>query len=447
MRADLKALWEEETSAFIRANPQSQSLAQASKAHWHEGVPMHWMKDWASPFALSVQCALDAKLKSVDGLWYDDFCLGDTPSMYGHARIELTKALSDQLSQGMGFMLPTDVSERVGSALSDRFGLSHWQMTSTASDANRCAIAWARAVTQRSKILIFDGAYHGMVEDTYGVISNGVQRPKPGLIGMVRNPVEHTKIIDFNDIAALADALKPQDVAAIILEPVMTNCGMIPPEAGYLEALEELARQAGSLIVYDETHTLSSSHCGYARAHGLKPDMLVIGKAIAGGIPAAVFGFDADLSLRMVEAGKRSGSGSSGLGTTLSGNALSMRAIDVMLSEIITIEASQRMNRGAQRLVDGLNDLIKKYGLDWCTVKVGARVELIFAPDQPRNAQEMRPHLHSQLMALYHLYLLNRALMIAPFHNMMLISPVTEDEQIDNLIKATGDFAQIVSHK
>ena len=445
MSANLIALWEAENASFINANPRSKILADAAKAHWHQGVPMHWMKDWDSPFPLSVKTAAHAKLQSVDGIWYDDFCLGDTPSMYGHARIELTKALSDQLGAGIGYMLPTETSERVGRALSDRFGLSHWQVTTTASDANRCCIAWARAVTGRSKILAFDGCYHGMVEDTYGALIDGDLRPKPGLIGMIRNPVENTKLIDFNDLDALEAALRPKDVAAIILEPVMTNCGMIPPQADYLEALETLAKAAGTLVIYDETHTLSSSHRGYVRANGLRPDMLVIGKAIAGGIPAAVYGFDEDLSVKMNEASIKAGSGSSGLGTTLSGNALAVRAIDVMLSQIITAEASEFMNKGALRLVNGLNALIAQQGLNWCTVQVGGRVELIFAPKAPLNANEMRPYLHSHLMALYHLYLLNRGLIIAPFHNMMLISPVTDDNQIDNLIKATGDFAQNVS--
>lgn len=405
---------------------------------------MHWMKDWASPFPIVVAHAKDATLTDIEGIVYDDFCLGDTPSMFGHAREELASALSAQLTEGVGYMLPSERSTRVAGLLAERFGLDYWQVATTASDANRAAIRWARAITGRSKIMVFDGCYHGMVDDCMVMRKDGQTTHKKGLIGQVYDMTAHTVAVDFNAIDQVQTALNGGEIAAILMEPVMTNCGMIAPEVGFLKALEAAAKAAGALIIYDETHTLSSAPEGYVKAHGLSPDFLVIGKAIAGGIPAAVWGVTKAVSGAMTQAQARIGEGSSGIGTTLSGNQLAMRAIETMLCDIITPDAFDVMFSGAARLKAGLESLIVARQMPWSVVNVGARLELIFAPKPAENAAQMRPHLHGELLELYHLYLINEGILIAPFHNMMLISPKTEAAQIDRLIAATDRFAQTV---
>ena len=430
----------EQRELFIAANPISLALSRQASA-WRSGVPMHWMRDWATPFPIYVKDAKGAVLTDVDGHVYDDFCLGDTPSMFGHARPELTKAIADQAGQGVGFMLPTETANAVGTLLAQRFGLPQWQVATTASDANRAAIRWARAVTGRAKILVFDGCYHGMVDDCFVALYDGQPANKKGLIGQVRDQTETTTVIPFNDVPALEAALKAGDIAAVLAEPVMTNCGMILPQPGFHRALRELTVQHGTLLILDETHTLSSGTAGYSGAHGLQPDMLVIGKAIAGGVPAAVWGVTADLATRMNIAEALAGPGSSGIGTTLSGNALAMRAMHVMLTEIMTAEAYDHMLRGAEQLVAGLRDVIDAHSLPWSVVHVGARAELIFAPQPPHDADAMRRVLDHDLLEAFHLFLINQGVVIAPFHNMMLISPRTSDEAIDRLVAATGRFA------
>ena len=429
-----------ERAAFVKAHPQSAAMADQAKAHWLGGVPMHWMGDWASPFPIFAASGKAAQITDLDGVVYDDFCLGDTPSMFGHGLEAVAKALSDQALRGTGFMLPTQDAVSVGQMLTQRFGLEFWQTANTATDANRAAIRWARAVTGRPQILVFDGCYHGAVDDTFVSLASGQPGMKAGLVGQVHDVSGLAKVIDFNDVAALEAALVGGDVACVLAEPVMTNCGMITPEPGFLEALRALTRQYGTLLLIDETHTISTGPRGATGAYGLEPDIFTLGKAIGGGVPAAVWGVSASLAARMATTAKAIGPGYSGIGTTLSGNALSLAAMRVMLEQVMTPAAYEPMLAGAARLVAGLNAVIAAHKLDWSAVQVGARVELVFASPAPRNARQMRLALDHDLLEALHLYLINRGILIAPFHNMMLVSPLTEIAQIDRLIAAVDAF-------
>lgn len=426
---------------FLAEHPRSVAMAKAAAAVWRGGAPMHWMNDWASPSPIFAAQGVGAQVTDVDGLLYDDFCLGDTPAMFGHGDASVAAAVADQARRGAGFMLPTPSAVIVGKLLSERFGLPLWQAATTASDANRAAIRWARAVTQRPVIVVFDGCYHGMVEDAFVGLSDGVAAMRPGLLGQVRDLTATTRVVPFNDLEALEAALAPGDVAAVLAEPAMTNCGMILPDPGFHEALRRLTRAAGALLVLDETHTISTGPGGYSRAHGLEPDIFVLGKAIAGGVPAAVWGVTAELSARMDEAQARIGPGQSGVGTTLSGAALAMAAMRAMLSEVMTDAAYARMLAAAARLVVGLEDVIAVRGLPWSVVHVGARVELVFASDPPKDAAAMRKTLDPAALEALHLWLINRGVLIAPFHTMMLVSPVTDDAAIDRLVAAVDGFA------
>ncbi|MDV6330179.1 aspartate aminotransferase family protein [Asticcacaulis sp. 201] len=431
----------EQREIFAGAHPQSRRLAEAGNA-WRGGVPMHWMRDWATPFPIYVTSAHDATLIDADGVAYDDFCLGDTPSMFGHARPELAAAVARQAGEGVGFMLPTARSNAVGELLRCRFGLAQWQVATTASDANRAVIRWARAITGRDQILIFDGCYHGMVDDCFVALKDGQPVNKAGLIGQVVDQTRTTRVIPFNDVSALKEALETGDVAAVLAEPVMTNCGMIAPSPGYHARLRELTQRHGTLLIMDETHTLSSGPAGYCGVHGLSPDMFVVGKAIAGGIPAAVWGVTADVAARMDATQARIGPGQSGIGTTLSGNALVMAAIETMLTEVMTDAAYAHMLDGAARLVDGLRGVIADKALPWSVAHVGARAELIFTPEAPQNAAAMRAVLDHDRLEAFHLYLINQGVLIAPFHNMMLISPKTGFDAIDRLVAAVAQFSE-----
>lgn len=433
----VQALARDEAGRFLRTHPRSLALADRSAGVWRGGTPMHWMADWASPSPIFAVEARDARVIDADGLAYDDFCLADTPAMFGHAPPALTAAINAQAARGLGFMLPTETGVEVGALLAERFGLPLWQTAVTATDANRAALRWARAVTGRRRILVFDGCYHGMIEETFLTLAGA----KPGLVGQATDPGLTAVAIPFNDLQALEAALAGGDIAAVLAEPVMTNCGMITPDPGFHATLRELTRRHGTLLILDETHTLSSGPGGYARAHDLEPDMLTVGKAIAGGVPAAVWGVTAELAQRMDQAQRRIGPGQSGIGTTLSGNALSLAAMRAMLVQVMTPAAYDRMLAGADALVAGLEAVITRRGLPWCVVRVGARIELVFAEAPPRDARAMRRVLDPEMLEAFHLFLINRGILIAPFHNMMLVSPVTGDEQIARLVSSVDEFA------
>ncbi len=426
-----------EANRFRTAN--SRAFAHhAAATGWFQSVPFHWMKDWPSPVPIVAAAAKDATLTSIDGERYDDFCLGDTASLFGHSPPALAAALARQASEGLSYMLPTECGAALSQRLAGMFGLPHWQVTTTASEANRAVIRWCRGISGRSKILTFNGAYHGAVDDAFVDLKGGVPTMRGSLIGQVHDLRDTTTVIEFNDEDALAGALRAGDIACVLAEPVMTNVGMVRDAPGFLQTLRALCNETGTLLVFDETHTVSSGYGGHGVTHGPTPDLMVVGKSIGGGVPCAVYGFSAAVAERMAALNASRPAGHSGIGTTLSANALAITAMDAMLSDVITPAAYAHMLRGAARLVAGLEHEIAAAGLDWHVTQVGARVEFLTCPTPPRNGSEAKMAMHPELEAAIHLFLANRGILLAPFHNMMLVSPVTSDEQIDRLV---GGFA------
>ncbi len=403
---------------------------------------MHWMLDWPMPFPVLVERARDTTITDVDGNALDDFCLGDTGSMFGHSPRPVARAIRRQAKRGLTYMLPSEDAIAVGQLLPEMFGLPFWQVATTASDANRFALRVARAVTGRPKILVFNGCYHGAVEDTFVRLQDGQPINRPGLAGEFRNYGETTRIVEFNDLAALERELAHGDVACVITEPVLTNSCMVLPEPGFHDGLRELARRFGSLLLIDETHTISSGLGGYSRTHGLDPDLLVLGKPIAGGVPASIWGMSAEVADRYGSYIKAKAAGYSGIGTTLSANPLQFAAMRATLEDVMTAENYAHMERLAARLEKGLVKTIARYRLPWHVARVGARVEFICAPGPLKDGCEAQAAHAPDLEAAIHVALLNRGALIAPFHNMMLVSPATEKMQVDRLVAAFGDIAE-----
>lgn len=430
-----------EAERFRTLNPRAFAHHAAAKG-WFQAVPFHWMTDWPSPVPIVAASARGATLTSIDGQRYDDFCLGDTASLFGHSPQPLAAALAQQASEGLSYMLPTERGAALAERLAATFGLPLWQVTTTASEANRAVIRWCRGITGRAKILIFNGAYHGAVDDAFVDLTAGRPAMRASLVGQVHDLTATTEVVEFNDEDALASALRRGDIACVLAEPVMTNIGMVRDAPGFLGALRALCDETGTLLVFDETHTLSSGHGGHGVTHGPRPDLMVIGKSIGGGIPCAVYGFSAAVGDHMVALNRTRPPGHSGIGTTLSANALAITAMDTMLAEVITPAAYDQMLRGAARLVAGLEQEIARAAVDWHVTQVGARVEFLTCPTPPRNGREARAAMQPELEAAIHLFLANRGILLAPFHNMMLVSPVTGDDQIDRLV---GAFADCVS--
>jgi glutamate-1-semialdehyde 2,1-aminomutase len=432
-----------EAEAFRKANPQSLAHATKAQANWFQGVPFHWMLDWPSPVPLVAASAQGATLTTVDGRVLDDFCLGDTASMFGHSPQPLADALARQASEGLSYMLPTERGIEVAQMLSAMFGLPRWQVTTTASEANRGVIRWCRGITGRAKILIFNGCYHGAVDDVFVDLRSHASGVEPvlrkSLIGQVHDILPTTSVIEFNDVAALERELKRGDIACVLAEPVMTNVGMVRDAPGYLETLRRLCSETGTLLVFDETHTISSGYGGHSNAYGPKPDIMVIGKSIGGGVPCAVYGFSEEVAARMAKLNATRPPGHSGIGTTLSANALAISAMHAMLGKVITHDAYRHMLELARRLVKGIEGVIAAHKLPWHVTHVGARVEFVCAEKPSTNGSEARAAMHPRLEAALHLYLSNRGILLAPFHNMMLLSPATSEGQVDRLVAELGN--------
>ncbi len=433
-----------EREAYAARNPRSKALAVQAAEHLLFGVPLHWMNDWGTPFALHVDSASGAHVTDVDGHTLIDFCLGDTGAMFGHAPAPVAAALQHQATRGYTTMLATADAAVVGQQLSERFGLPYWQFAMSATDANRYIVRWIRAATGRQKLLVFNGCYHGTIEDVFVDLVDGQPVQRSSLLGQVHDLTEHTVVVEFNDLPALEAALAEGDVACVLAEPVMTNIGMVLPEPGFWAAAQALIRQHGALLVMDETHTISTGPGGYARAHGIEADALVLGKPVGGGVPCAVYGMSADLAVRAERAKQEAPPGHSGIGTTLTGNMLAMAAMRAALGGVMTPAAYAHMLGLSAQLADGIRAVITRHGLPWCVTQVGARTEFQFCPAPPRNGSEADRVLDGELEHLIHLGLLNRGAMITPFHNMMLICPQTSATDVAQLLDALDDvIAQI----
>ena len=429
-------VFEAERASYVSLHPRSLALAGHGIAGFYQGVPMHWMRDWSMPYPFLVESALGAVLRDVDGNEYADFCLGDTGAMFGHSPPPVVEAIERQAGRGLTYMLPTEDAIAVGRLLEERFGLPHWQVATTATDANRFALRVARAVTGRPKILVFNGCYHGTVDETFVRLVDGRAVNRPGLLGQVTDLTQLARVVEFNDLPVLRAALAHGDVACVIAEPVMTNSCMVLPEPGFHAELRRLTREAGTLLLIDETHTISTGPGGYTRAHGLEPDLFVVGKPVAGGVPASVWGFTDEVAQRLDVVRSQAPPGHSGMGTTLSANALSLAAMRATLEHVMTAEAYTHMESLAGTLAGGLQAVVKQYGMAWHVVRVGARVEFICAPGPLHNGTEAEAAHAPALEQALHLALLNRGCLIAPFHNMMLVSPATTARQVESLCMA-----------
>jgi glutamate-1-semialdehyde 2,1-aminomutase len=432
----LRAIQHTERERFIASHPRSMALARDAQQHYLFGVPLHWMRDWPSPATLFVAQAQGATLTCADGVGYADFCLGDTGAMFGHSPPALAHAIGEQAARGLTCMLPATNAAVVGGLLSKTFGLPMWQMALSASDANRFVLRWARAITARPQLLVFDGCYHGAVDDTLVDMDplTGGTLPRASVLGQVHNHAAFTRVVPFNDLPALETALKQGDVACLLAEPALTNFGLVPPNTGFWEQARALCREHGALFVCDETHTISTALGGYARAHRLDPDFMVVGKAVAGGLPCAVYGFTHDMAERMVQAKNAAPEGHSGIGTTLAGNALTLAALQASLEHLHTAANYAQMLDLASVLEQGLRDRTAASGRPWTLTRLGARMELQFMSHTPRNAQDVRDHAQSELEAFTHLFMLNRGVLLTPFHSMMLVSPATTHGDVTRLL-------------
>ncbi len=442
-RGHLKKLHAREEERFLARTPKSRELFEKAKGVMPGGVPMSWMAKWPGKYPLFVASAQGAHFVDVDGNEFIDLCLGDTGSMTGHSPAPTVAAITSQLAKGMTAMLPTDDAVAVSTELARRFALPLWQFTVSATDANRHAIRYSRLITGKQKIIVIDRCYHGSVDETFATLdSAGKTVAREGNIGAPVALDETTRVVEFNDLAGMEAALKAGDVAAILMEPAMTNVGIVMPEDGYLVAVGELAKKYGAVWIIDETHTISVGPGGMTKDLGLKPDMLTIGKAIGGGMPTGTFGMTREIAGEIAKRTSREVIDTGGIGGTLAGNALSLAAMRATLTEVLTESNFKKMIALGNRWCDGVDAAIKEFGLPWYCNRLGARGEYLFQANAAKTGKEAAAAGDFELEQYIHLRLLNDGFLLTPFHNMALISPDTTEADVDAHTKAFRDMCR-----
>ena len=430
-KSRIAELMNTEVDMFINNHPRSQEESRHSQASLLAGVPMPWMKRWAGPFPVIADQAVGGSIVDIDGNTYVDFCLGDTGSMTGHANNPISQAIAHQSQRGFTTMLPSADLSWVANHLSDRFGMSKWQFCLSATDANRFSLRLARQLTGRPKIVVNDWCYHGTVDETLVILdSHGETVSRPGAIGPQVNPGLTTIAVPFNDLAAMERALASGEVACVLMEPALTNIGIVLPQEGYLEGVRRLTEKYGVILILDETHTICAGPQGASRLWGIEPDMLVIGKTIGGGIPVATYGMSADISQRVEDLMHGHDLDVSGIGGTLSGSALAGAAIRATLTHALRQEDFDIAIPLATRWSEGVQAAIDRHNLPWTVQQLGCRAEYWFA-DHPQNGAQAAATVNDELESYMHLYALNRGILLTPFHNMALMTPFHGENDVD----------------
>jgi glutamate-1-semialdehyde 2,1-aminomutase len=430
-RARLDNLFQAEISRFIQSHPVSGEKHQRALGPMVQGVPMIWMSKWPGPFPIYVDHAKGSHFTDVDGNDYTDFCLGDTGAMCGHAPDATVKAVQAQIAKGSTYMLPTENAIASANLLADRFGLPKWQFTLTATDANRHILRYARHVTGRQKIAVHDYCYHGTVDETFAVLDdNGNTVPRHDNIGMPVHPNQTTVVVPFNDLEAAERAFASGEVAAMLMEPALTNIGIVLPEPGYLEGMQALCQKYDVLLILDETHTISAGVGGMTREYDLQPDAVVLGKTIGGGVPVGAFGLTEKLAKRIATSTNLESIDVGGVGGTLAGNALSMAAVRATLSEVLTPEAFVRMEELAKIWTANIQSVIDEYDLPWQVSRIGCRGEYSFRSEAPLNGRQAADADDFELQQYLQLHAINRGILMTPFHNMVLMSPASTEADV-----------------
>nr|WP_271473020.1 transaminase [Pontimonas sp.] len=421
-----------EIARFEQERPRSREHFDKATHRMPDGVPMLWMAKWPGPWPVYVNHAQGAHFTCVDGIDHVDLCLGDTGAMVGHSPKPTVDALSAQLAKGITTMLPTEDAEIAAGMLAERFGVPMWQFTLTATDANRAMIRYSRAVTGKKKVLVMDYCYHGSVDETFATLDdNGAVVERRGNIGAPIPPSETTVVVPFNDVPALEAAFATGEIACVLVEPAMTNIGIVLPEPGWHNALRELATRHGAVLIIDETHTLCAGPGGMTQRDGLRPDAVVVGKTIAGGIPAGAYGMTQELGDRVRSSLHLEDIDVGGVGGTLAGNALSLVGIRATLGEVLTPESYPAMIDQATRWTQGVSQALSDWNVPWQVTQLGTRAEYSFLPHAPHDGGEAAHADDFELQQYLHLHALNRGILMTPFHNMALMSPATSSQDVD----------------
>jgi len=428
----IRRLHGEELTRFRAERPRTMALRDRARAHMPNGTPMAWMaSDNEQP--VYVDRGEGASFTDVDGFVYVDFNASDLAMFCGHAVPAIVRAVQERVALSTQFLLPTEDSIVVAEELARRYPhQTHWQFTLSATQANTEAIRLARAVTDREVVVLFEGHYHGHFEE--GLVDRDASPQHPLQRGLSKGVSGRVRIAQFNDADSLAEALAPGDVALVLTEPVMSNgIHLLAPIDGWHDDLRRLTREHGTFLALDETHSHVVGEGGATGLLGLDPDILTIGKAVAGGIPMGAYGVTAALAPELdVEHNVATGG-------TLFGNPLSAAAARAALTEVLVPEAYARAAAAGARLAGGIADAIAMAGLPWTTIRFGPRSGQWYGA-QPRTGAEAHALTDEGLTRLLRVWMANRGVWDAlPGAGPTCPIP-TADADVDRYVDAYGDL-------
>ncbi len=431
-RQKISALRQREDARFIEERPRSMELLGKARGSMPAGVPMSWMVSLYGHSPFFVREAKGAYLTDVDGHRYLDMNLADTSMACGYGLEAVADAVASQFRRGSQFLLPTEEAILVTEILADRFGLPQWQFALAASNANQEAIRISRAFTGRDRVLLFDGKYHGMLDETCHVPGDGGVRPEIG--GLAKDAGNSTDIVPYNDLTAAESVLQKGQTACVLVEAAVTNVGgVLMPQPGFLEGLRELTQRHNVILVLDEAHTHVCAYGGLKRAWNIACDILVLGKAIAGGMPVGLYGMSEELGRfveDVVEGGERGYIPGLAIGGTLYGNPLQFAAIRVTLEHVLTEETHLKAAQLGEKLASGIESGARKRGLPWSAHRLFNRSGYHFAPELPSTNAEAQAATDAELRDLMRVYMANRGVWEAIYSASPAVSLAAEEADI-----------------
>jgi glutamate-1-semialdehyde 2,1-aminomutase len=380
------------------------------------GVASSWQD--SPPHAIFIDRGDGSRVWDIDGNEYIDFHLGYGAMVAGHAHPKIVEAIQRQAGRGTHFAQPTKDLDAVGENLVGRFGLPLWRFANSGTEATLEAVRLMRAVTGRDLIIKIEGSYHGHHDSLmFSVV------PDPTLIGPREHPVtlpqvpgiparfaELVRVVPFNDLDEARRALDENegDVAGMIVEPAMMNCGVILPEPGYLQGLKDLLHERSAFLAFDEVKTGATiAYGGAVEAFGVTPDIVTLAKAIGGGLPCGAIGATEELFAPVVN-------GELDMAGTFNGNPLTMAASRAALTEVLTKDVYVHLNDLHRTLQEGCDAAIEKYGLPAYVTGLGAKGSVIYSPTPVREYRDTVA-IDEQITYLAWLFQQNRGVFKSPW--------------------------------
>jgi glutamate-1-semialdehyde 2,1-aminomutase len=439
-RGRVAELLARENAAYLEARPRALALWERGRASMPNGVPMIWLRNSFEPIPMFVDEGAGSHFRDVDGHDYLDTNIADMSMFTGYAPPAVVDAVSRRMARGSQFMAAGEDAVWVAEELARRYALPQWQFTLSATHANTEALRVARTATGRQAVAFFDGHYHGHLDESLVSLVDGTVVPDEA--GLPDDVTARTMIIPFNDPAALEQALRSRQVAAVVTEPAMTNnVGLVLPVDGYHDALRRITGETGTLLVIDETHTQVVGPGGLTRMWSLQPDIVTIGKSIAGGVPLGAYGMTAEVAdVLQRPAGRDDPKPLVATGGTLFGNPLSMAAARATMSEVLTPEAYAHSQELGTRLADGLDAAVAARGLPWTVHRFWPRSGFSFTPEMPTDAAAAVRDLDVPLRRLMRVHLANRGVWEAIVGAGPTCSVAATADDVDLYLDVTTDL-------